>query len=83
MRSIVCLQIKKSAFNVLFSMERNKNTQSHLISPASSFLAGLPSAILSTLTGFDLIVSRMMSYMNDLGALVLIDPEEACDRETS
>ena len=54
----------------------------HVISLLSIFLAGLPSGILSILTGFAFTYSRKMSKMNDLGALVLIEPDTAWERET-
>lgn len=54
---------------------------SHLIGLSSSLLAGLPSLILSRRTGAVLINSRMTSWIKEMGALVLIEPAEACDRD--
>ena len=44
--------------------------------------AGLPSGILSILTGVSLIHSRMMSCMKLQGASVFTEPGAACDLET-
>lgn len=54
----------------------------YVCAPSSIFSAGEPSLILSLRTGFFLINSRMTSCTNDSGALVLIDPAAAWERET-
>jgi hypothetical protein len=44
--------------------------------------AGEPSGILSIRTGLVLMCSLTISYMKLQGALVLMDPPSACERET-
>ena len=58
-------------------------TKTHVMGFSISRRAGLPSAILSILTGCVLMCSRIVSNMKLRGAFVLILPCEAWDRETS
>lgn len=53
----------------------------HVCPFACRFLAGFRSGILSRLTGCVLMNSLAMSKTKDLGASVLMEPAEACDRD--
>ena len=62
--------------------KRGRVGGTHVIGFSIALRAGELSDILSIRTGWVLMCSRTMSYMNAQGALVLMDPPAACDRET-
>lgn len=61
--------------------EKEERKETHVCSFSNNFFAGLPSFTFAILTGFTLIHSRITSCTNVRGALVLIEPGTACERE--
>jgi hypothetical protein len=64
------------------SMQKETASRTYVCGLSSIFNTGEPSLILSLRTGFFLINSRMTSCTNAIGALVLMDPAAAWERET-
>lgn len=79
-----CYAIRKPPGNSASDSSKGSETKldTHVIAVSFNFLAGLPSGILSTLTGVVFAYSLTISYKKALGASVLSEPEEAWDRET-